>query len=91
MELKFQGIHLLRAIPELTDSEQLILINQLNHPVVIKYFNLVVLKQAAELALTEAVDAANHPSLALVHQAFVKGAISVIDTILSNLPTDKEV
>jgi hypothetical protein len=49
-----------------------------------------MLNAVAELALTDATAAATNPNVFIAHQAFVKGTISVIDTILSNLTPSKE-
>lgn len=68
----------------LNDEENKLLIELFRHPAVIKYFNLVARQCLIELAMTP-VSQINQPGY-LEHIAFVKGVLSVGDTIMRNLP-----
>lgn len=82
-QLEFAGLNYLRSLPELNSAEHAELNKILQSSVVIKYLNLTILRAARDLALTEALGAAKDPNSFLIHQAFVKGVISVADTLLS--------
>ena len=90
LSLTSNSSNFLRSLPDLTPPEQYELSKLLATPVVVKYLNLVLLNAAAELVLTDATAAASNPNAFIAHQAFVKGTISVVDTILSNLNPSKE-
>lgn len=81
--LEFHSKNWLRNLPELSDTENELVKQAFRNPAVVKYFNLVALKNVANYALTPAVDAAQNVNTLIAQESFTKGVLSVVDTILT--------
>lgn len=76
--------YIFSEVRSLNDEENALLIELFKHPAVIKYFNLVARQCLVELALVPTSELTK-PGY-IEHVAFVKGTLSVVDTIMRNLP-----
>jgi hypothetical protein len=78
--------NLSHIIAELTDTENTELVRIFQNPLVIKYFKNVGYTAILTQAMISIDDLVTADDKYRIHQAFQKGVLSVVDTILSNTP-----